>query len=427
MKIVSVDPTSPLFGHVRPGYELVAINDRKVLDSLDYHFRTADECVTLRFSDRQGQDLTFTFDASHGSPLGLTFADDRIRQCNCDCIFCFVRQQPEGLRPSLYVKDEDYRLSFTHGNFITLSNLTRPDIERIIAQRLSPLYVSVHSTDDRLRRCLLRNEKLAPIIPRLKYVTDHGITIHAQTVLCPGINDGAPLEKTIEDLVSLHPGVATLAVVPVGLTRYRAGLTPLRVYTPEEAKGIIRFVEVRQVEFLARMGTRFVWPADEFYVLADMNFPSRASYEQMSQFENGVGMVREFINLFQRRRQQVANTRSNVRLLIFTGCSAYPFLNREILSHLRNSGGLNISAHAVVNRFWGETVTVSGLLTGQDLLAESLKLRNSFDVAMLPPNCLNTDSLLLDDMSLDDFRTAVGKRVIVGKYDLVESLREALT
>ncbi len=424
MKIIDVDPASPLYGRVRPGYKIVAINGKRVLDAIDFRYRTADERVTIRFADHRGRELEFQFDELGPGSLGLTLDDDRIRQCNCDCIFCFVDQQPKGLRSSLYVKDEDYRLSFTHGNFITLCNATQQDMARIIKQRLSPLYVSVHTTDDGLRRSMLGNKKLAPILPRLRRLAENGITTHSQVVLCPGINDGRHLEETIDDLSRLYPGVETLAVVPVGLTKYRGDLPPLRTCSGEEAATIVDFIEDRQKRLHARLGTRFVWPADEFYVLAQRDFPARASYEKMSQFENGVGMAREFMTVFNRRRARLKQMRSDKRVAFLTGYSAHPFLSRQVLPFIRDELGLNLCLHPIRNRFWGETVTVSGLLTGQDLLDQARKKADEFDVAVLPPNCLNTDNLFLDDMSLQHFQNALDRPVVVGRYNLAESIRE---
>jgi len=424
MKIVSVDPTSPLFGHVRPGYKVVAINGRHVLDTIDFRYRTADERVTIRFADHHGRELEFQIDRLGSGGLGLTLDEDRIRQCNCNCIFCFVHQQPKGLRSSLYIKDEDYRLSFTHGNFITLSNLTEQDMARIIEQRLSPLYVSVHTTDDNLRRFMLGNERIAPILPDLRNLVENGITIHSQAVLCPGVNDGLQLQKTIDDLASLYPGVETLAVVPVGLTKYRDHLPRLRAYTAVEAAAIVDSIEALQKDLLVRLGTRFVWAADEFYILANRNFPNRSSYEQMAQFENGVGMAREFIVTFNRRRAWLKEIQSNRKALFLTGYSAYTFLNRQIVSFVQRELRLNLSVQPVHNRFLGDTVTVSGLLTGRDLLDKALECSEEYDVVVLPPNCLNSDDLFLDDMSLERFQDAVNKPVVVGRYNLAESIRE---
>lgn len=424
MKILDVNPASPLYGHVRPGYRVVSINGREVLDSIDFRFRTADEQFRIKIADPSGEESDFQFSQGDTADLGLTLDDSRVLTCKNKCIFCFVHQQPKGMRRELYIMDEDYRLSFTHGNFITLSNVSDEDIERIIGQRLSPLYVSVHATDDKLRRCMMRNEKLAPIVPRIRHLTENGITIQTQVVLCPGINDGAQLENTIEQLSALYPGVQTLAVVPVGLTRFRENLADLRTYRADEAATIIDKIEKFQKHFLTGIGTRFVWPADEFYVAAKRDFPGRTVYEEMQQFENGVGMARESITSFNRRRRHLKKIKSDKRVLFLTGHSAYPFLSTEFIPYLRDQIGLQISLDPVVNRFWGETVTVSGLLTGQDLLRQSRKRANEFDAVVLPPNCLNSNDLFLDNLTLDQFRSVLARPVFIGRYDLAATVRE---
>jgi putative radical SAM enzyme (TIGR03279 family) len=425
MKVVDIDPDSPLFGHVRPGYEVVTINGQQVQDALDFRYRTADERVTIRFADHHGQELEVQLEGNDCSCLGVTLDDDRIRRCNCDCIFCFVRQQPDGMRQNLYIKDDDYRLSFTHGNFVTLSNVTEEDLTRIITQRLSPLYVSVHTTDDSLRRCMLRNEKLRPILPRLRHLTEHGITIHAQVVVCPGINDGEQLAKTINDLSKLYPGVESLAIVPVGLTKYRDHLPRLRTYASDESAAIIDQIEARQKEYHVILGSRFVWAADEFYVMADRDFPRRPEYEQMAQFENGVGMARECISMFNRRRASLKHIRSDLRVRFLTGLSAFPFLSQYIVPFISDELKLHLSLQPVQNLFWGDSVTVSGLLIGKDLLEAAKEKIEAYDVLVLPPNCLNEDGLFLDDMSLEQFEDALDKPVVVGRYNLAESVKDA--
>ncbi len=424
MQIANVDPDSPLFGYVRPGYSIVSVNGQKVLDEIDFRYKVTDERIDIRFADPNGKEFNFKFDEYVPGDLGLTFVSDKIRTCKNDCIFCFIVQQPQGMRRSLYTKDEDYRLSFTHGNFITLSNTTAEDIERIVSQRLSPLYVSVHATDDKLRRCMLRNEKLAPIIPRLRYLGENGITIHTQVVLCPKINDGDQLARTIEDLAALYPLVETLAVVPVGLTRYRDKLAKLRAYNKAEAGEIIAYVNSRQNEFKRSLKTRFVWPSDEFYVIADRGFPTLSYYEEMNQFENGIGMVREFITMFNRRRYQLKSIKSDKRVLFLTGTSAFPFLSKEIMPYLKNELGLPIELDIVHNRFWGHSVTISGLLTGQDLLRHARKNSDRFHALVLPPNCLNNDNLFLDNLTLAQFKSALDKPVFVGQYNLAATIKD---
>jgi len=224
LELLEVERHSPLFAYVRPGDRLVSINDETVRDTIDFHFKMAEPEVDLLFESTTGEQSLFEFEDVTIEELGLTFNQSGIRTCKNECIFCFVMQQPQGMRRSLYIMDEDYRYSFTHGNFVTLSNTSDADIERIIEQRLSPMYISVHATNDTLRRCMLKNELLAPIVPRLKQLIDGGITVHAQVVLCPGINDGPELDRTIRELSALNPGVETLALAPVGLTKYRDDL-----------------------------------------------------------------------------------------------------------------------------------------------------------------------------------------------------------
>lgn len=426
MRILEIDPASPLFGYVRPGYSVLSVNGKPVEDAIDFRYRIADERVHIRFADPVGKELDFQFEAVEAGELGITLDDHKIKFCKNNCIFCFVHQQPQGMRRTLYFKDEDYRLSFTHGNFVTLSNTTDADIARIIEQRLSPLYVSVHATDDTLRRCMLKNEKLAPIIPRLRQLGSNGITIHTQVVLCPGINDGDQLERTISELGELYPSVESLAVVPVGLTKYRENLPNLRTYNKEEAGRIIDYIETCQTKLFSEHSTRFVWAADEFYVIADRQFPSRATYEEMPQFENGIGMCREFITMFNRRRAKLKSIESQKRVALLTGGSAYPFLTREIMPNL-NGLGLSVTLYAVPNDFWGHGVTVSGLLTGQDLLKYSRKIADRFDLVILPPNCLNADDLFLDNLTLYQFKSVLKKPTLVGQYNLVASLIEAFS
>jgi putative radical SAM enzyme (TIGR03279 family) len=425
MKIREVDSSSPLSGLVKAGYELLAINDQPVADNLDFHFKVAEPQVRLRFRSPAGEEIDIDLEDFSPEQLGLVFEDDRIMVCRCKCIFCFVRQQPRGMRHPLYLKDEDFRLSFTHGNFITMSNLGEDELTRIVEQRMSPMYVSVHTTDDDLRRFMLGNDRLSPILPQLRRLTEGGIALHTQVVLCPGINDGEQLHKTIIDLSKLRPEVESLGVVPVGLTRYRESQHDLRCYTPAEAAAVVKIIERYQARFLKETGSRFVWAADEFYIQAGRDFPSQVSYEDMPQFENGVGMARETITAFNRRKQFLADVNSDRRVVWFTGRSATDLLDSTVGKFVRKQGRLNLKIATVDNKFWGETVTVSGLLTGQDLLAAGESVRDSLDLAVLPPNCLNDDRLFLDDMPLTEFENKLDRQVMVGSYNLADTIREA--
>jgi putative radical SAM enzyme (TIGR03279 family) len=270
---------------------------------------------------------------------------------------------------------------------------------------------------------MLRNERLAPIIPRLKYLGDSGITIHTQAVLCPKINDGAYLERTITELAELFPSVESLAVVPVGLTKFREHLPNLRSYAPYEAQEIVKIVEKHQKTLFRQHGTRFVWPGDEFYTIAGEQFPPHSSYEEFQQFENGIGMCRDLITNFNRRKKQLKGMSSTHRIMMFTGASAYGFLSRDILPWIQQETGLSVALKMIPNRFWGESVTVSGLLTGQDLLRAARVHANEYDVLLLPPNCLNNDDLFLDNLSMAQFRSVLpSKNILLGHYNIVESL-----
>ena len=423
MKVREVDPQSPLFGRVRAGFTLQMLNGREVIDSIDFQFRSADEQVRLKFADTRGREFELEVNGLHGD-LGLRWEEGKIKRCKCKCIFCFVHQQPKGMRRALYIKDEDYRLSFTHGNFITLSNVSDDDIARIIEQRLSPLYVSVHTTDDQLRGEMLGNRKLRPILPQLKQLAAAGIQLHTQVVLCRGINDGLHLAKTVLDLAALYPQVATLAVVPVGLTRYRQRLPRLRTYTRRQSGQIVSHIEMLQAQFLKTLGTRFVWAADEFYVNANREFPSLTTYEEMAQFENGVGMAREFITGFNRRRRSLRNIHSRKRALLVTGRSAWLFLNQQVMPYLLWEFNLRVALQPVANRFWGKSVTVSGLLVGRDIIAAVKPFVRNFDTVVLPPNCLNADNLFLDDVSLGELEDAIARPVVVGSYNIAETIKE---
>ncbi len=435
LELTAIDRHSPLFAYVRPGDRLVSINDEPVRDTIDFHFKMAEPEVDLLFELADGEQTLFEFEDVTVEELGLTLKQSGIRTCKNECIFCFVMQQPKGMRRSLYIMDEDYRYSFTHGNFVTLSNTTDADIARIIEQRLSPMYISVHATNDTLRRCMLKNELLAPILPRLKELIAGGIVIHAQVVLCPGINDGPELERTISELAALNPGIETLALAPVGLTKYRDNLPDISIYSQTLANDFINRIEKLQKGFLKDFGTRFVWPADEFYTIAKRRFPALKEYEDIAQFENGIGMCRLFAATFNRKKQFFKRSFNKLpnsirakkpRLVGFTGESAIDWLQEEIVPQVREMG-IDLSFNSVKNEFWGGTVTISGLLSGADLLQAVLKDSVQGDIVLLPPNCLNNDDLFIDNLTLEEFCKKAKRTVVVGSYDFVETLKEALS
>jgi len=425
MEIIGIDNNSPLYGKVTPGCKLLSINKQPVRDNIDFMYGAADESLRLTFENTTGK--RFSVFLEQPSDLGLTFKDDKILTCKNNCIFCFVHQQPKGMRRALYIKDEDYRLSFTHGNFISMSNLSENDIKRIVKQRLSPLYISVHTTNDSLRRTMFANKKLPPILPGLKYLAEKGIIFHTQVVICPGINDGSHLEKTIDDLYRLYPGVRTVGIVPVGLTKYRKKLPQLKPFNKKQAEYLLEYVRSRQKQFMKKSGSRFVFAADELYIFAEKRLPKLSEYEEMEQFENGIGMMRMFLTDFNRRKRFLMNIKHKRRkkIAIMTGESAFDILRDNVISWMKENR-FKIDIFAVQNRFWGKGVTVSGLLTGHDLLNAVKKIRDGYDIVLLPPNCLNNDDLFLDDLSMKQFRIKTGIESKISSYNIYDTLKEVL-
>ncbi|WP_342039301.1 DUF512 domain-containing protein [Caldanaerovirga acetigignens] len=373
-----------------------------------------------------------TIEKNFDEDLGIEFENpliDEIMRCKNKCIFCFVDQMPKGLRPSLYIKDDDYRLSILEGTYITLTNLQDKDLDRIISMRLSPLYISVHATDGNVRKTMLRNKAAEKIMDRLKFLKENGIFFHTQIVLCPGVNDKDVLERTLEDLFSLYPSMQSIAVVPVGITKYRKGLYPLRRFTQKEAQEITERVEELQRENLKRFGTRLVFVADEFYEIAKKEFPPAETYEDFPQWENGVGMVSLL-------RDQLTELMNEVplslpvkrRVKIATGISAFRFLEK-VLSPLRRVENLEFEICPIRNDFFGESVTVAGLVTGRDLVAQ-LKKRLVDEAhlynLLVPEVMLKDGKVFLDGLSVQDVEQKLHVKVAVVKIDGRDFLEKIL-
>ncbi len=423
MRIISVAGNSPGGkAGLRPGDDLISINGQPVRDPIDLRFGESDEWLELIYRPRVGKrkvrvGIEKPFDRS----LGLTLEEPRYRWCGNKCIFCFVDQMAPGLRPTLYVKDEDFRLSFLHGNYITLTNLTPVDIDRILAQRLSPLYISVHATNPRRRRMMLGVEKGAGLLRAMSRLIRGGIELHTQIVLCPGINDGKVLDRTISDLTTLYPGVQSVAVVPVGLTKHRQGLYPLKEVTPELSRQIIGGYKVIQKKLRDRHGKTILYFADELYLNAGLDIPASMWYDDFPQLDNGVGMVRNFWNDFGRLAPKLPR-RMAKRILLATGWSGIRVL-RPVVARLNRIDGLQCEILPVANLLFGESVTVSGLLGGKDILAALSGKAGGYDLLALPENALNRDARFIDDMSLTEFRGRVRPaRVTVGLGQLMASI-----
>jgi putative radical SAM enzyme (TIGR03279 family) len=396
---------------IRVGDEIVSISGRPVRDVLEYRFLSAEERLEVEVC-RGGMRQSFRIVKSAHEDLGLDFEEDLfdgLRACRNDCTFCFLRQMPKGLRESLYVRDDDFRLSLAHGNYVTLTDLSDDDMERICSQRMSPIYVSVHATEPDLRASMLRNKNAGRIMEQLRCLADARITVHAQIVICPGVNDGPHLERSIRDLSTLHPWVASVALVPVGLTKHREGLAALRPVDEHLARDIVRACARWQREFRRTLGTRFVFASDELYLLSGRRFPSCEAYEGFPQLEDGVGISRIFLDeLRQLSRRSAGRSLRSGRYVLVTGVLAAPMV-QKLADLMSESAGIKARVCTVVNRFLGETVTVAGLLTGRDI-ADALAGMDRDEEILVPSVALNEDRFL-DDMTLSDLQEVVGRRV----------------
>ncbi|MBC7188299.1 MAG: DUF512 domain-containing protein [Calditrichaeota bacterium] len=406
---------------LRPGDRLISINGHPASDELDLFFWSAEGVRELEV-ERDGRRYGLRCGAASAQELGLDLEPMRVRTCGNACLFCFVDQNPPGMRPALYVKDEDYRLSFLHGNYVTLSNAGRRDLLRIAELRLSPLYVSVHATDREVRKKLLGLRQDDRLLEKLAFLAGAGITLHAQVVICPGYNDGLFLDQTIDTLLEFFPQMASVALVPVGLTRHREGLAPLAPVQPEDAALLVERYEQRAQELRNLFGSHFVYLADELYLMAGLDVPEAERYEDFPQVENGVGMVRRFLDQLQSDIHSLPRAvKSATRLTLVTGMLAAPVVKHACAQIAQRVANLRTDVVAVANRFYGDTVTVSGLLTGQDIFA-ALSSRDCGDLVLVPANCLNVDGLFLDDWTPEQLGQMLGVPVEVVDYERIAQM-----
>jgi putative radical SAM enzyme (TIGR03279 family) len=394
------------------GDRIVTVNGESIRDAIDFQFHAAEDVLGL-LVERNGALLPPITLARRGPDIGLTLAPPRpgeIATCANKCVFCFIHQLPRGLRKSLYVKDDDYRLSFLHGNYITLSDLDETALDRIVAQRLSPLYVSVHATDAELRHRLLgRPRHSAEILPRMERLAKAGIRMHAQIVLCPGLNDGEHLRRTVFELGPLAPHVVTTAIVPVGLTRHRERLPTLRTLTPDEADVLVATVEGWQKEFLGTLGSRFVFLADEIYLLAGRDVPAAAAYEGFTVIEDGIGLVRRFEDGVARALRHATARRRFRAVTVVTGEMYGPRM--AALIRKANPGG-RVQVAPVPNELLGRGIGVAGLLSGRDIQRHLSRLGRLGDEVLVPSVTVRDgDGVFLDDLTPDDVARDLGVAV----------------
>lgn len=411
LKVKSVDKNSIAEEfHIKSGDYLVKIDGKEVEDILDYLFLEGEDRFLLEF--KRGEDFfECEVERDLDEDMGLNFEDNlEIKQCHNNCKFCFVKQMPEGLRESLYVKDDDYRLSFISGSYITMTNLSDADMDRIIRMRLSPIYVSVHSTTPTNRVDLLCNRFAGDVLDKLTKLCQNGIEVHTQVVLCKGINDGKILEKTLQDLHALYPACKSLAIVPVGLTKYRDNLPQLTPFDEQSANEVIDLVESYSNGFIKAFGEPFVYLSDEFYCITKREFPKFEHYGEFEQIENGVGMVRKLIDEFNEAKRENKKF-SKKKTALITGKMFYPYL-----VDMLNSVGCKHTVLGVENDFFGKTVSVAGLLTGQDIIKNIKK--GEFKRIILPINVLKEfGDVFLDGITLKEFSKEVKADVVVCKND----------
>lgn len=410
------------------GEKILSINGEAVRDTVDYYFHGAEDDLEIVVEDATGAKRTVHIEKdSTEQHLGLEVEQFTTQHCGCNCVFCFVHQLPDNMRKSLYVKDEDYRLSFMQGSYITGTNLKDSDLERIATQRLTPLYISTHAIDEEIRRYLLGLKKARPILEVLRFFRKHRIQMHSQIVLCPGINDGAELERTLDTLVEFHPTVQSIAIVPLGMTKWRDGLPDLQPVTPAYAKNFIRTLKPRLRALEEKFGEPLALLADEWYLIAGMKPPSYSRYPDLPQLENGVGMVYHFYKDFAAARRAMPEKLGREwRVAAITSTLSPPVLKRVV--ELCNAcPGLKVDVIPVVNTLFGETIHVTGLLTGSDI-GKAIKHNPFYDQYLLPGNCLRKyDERFLDDMTLADMRKGTGKLitpVLGGALDFVETILE---
>ncbi len=410
--ITGVVPHSPAArAGIRAGSRLLSMNGHAVRDVLDYMFYAA-ETMLILVAEQDGRKQTFRIRKDEYDDVGLEFESflmDSKQRCRNKCVFCFIDQMPPGMRETLYFKDDDARLSFLQGNYVTLTNMTQEDVDRIIRMKLN-INVSVHTTDPELRCRMMQNRFAGQVLDYLWQMAEAGIQLNCQIVLCPGLNDGEQLRRTLTDLGKMLPHLTSVAVVPVGLSKFREGLYPLTPFTAETAAAAIDLIETFQAAFLERFGTRAVFPSDELFLLAGRELPDGAYYEDYPQFENGVGMLRSLADEFEDALTEA--TFSGKRTVsLATGMAVFPFLNDLLRQAEQQFPGLTCQIYGIRNDFFGESITVTGLLTGQDLIAQ-LQGKPLGDCLLLSESMFRRDSdVFLDDVTIPEAEQALHVKI----------------
>ena len=429
-KIIAVKKNSIAYElGIRKNDILLSVNKEEVKDVLDYKFLTTDENLSIEIQKSDGAKRHYNIQKDYDDDIGLVFENDLmddIKKCKNKCIFCFIDQMPENMRNSLYVKDDDYRLSFLEGNFVTLTNLDEEDIQRIIDMHLSPLYVSVHALDPKVRCTIMKNPNAAKIYDILKQLADNGITVNCQIVLVRNVNDGDVLDDTLKGLSDLYPGVNSVAIVPAGITKYRKGLFDILPWDKGSSTNVVNSVNRYQNDMREKNGTSFVYASDEFYVMAQMAVPDAEFYEDFAQMENGVGLISKFQDEFMHSVVKYSKKKpENLHISIATGESAYEFI-KKLSDILANKFSMTIDVFRIKNNYFGQSITVAGLITGGDLKAQ-LKGNIKTKKLLIPEVMLREgEDTFLDDVKVSDVEKELAIKIIVTKINGEDLIKKVL-
>ena len=402
---------------IEVGDLLISINDQPIHDIIEYRFLLSDEYIEVEIQKINGEIYVYEIEKEYDDDLGIEFSNpiiDKAKSCRNKCVFCFIDQLPKGMRETLYFKDDDSRLSFLQGNFVTLTNMSEEDIDKIIRYRISPINISVHTTNPELRQKMIKNKFAGKLYDIMKRLADAQIQMNCQIVLCPGYNDKEELERTVSDLSKLYPYVNSAAAVPVGITKHRDHLPNLEIFNEKTARETIEQVEKLHEKYLKELGTRFIFLSDEFYVMANKKLLDYDEYEGFIQFENGVGMISKLEREIQDQLTTLSEEKINIKkkVSIATGHSAYEFICKMAKEIMDKCPNMEINVYKIINNFFGETITVSGLITATDIM-DQLKGIDLGETLYIPRSMLKADEdIFLDNITLEELNNKMGIEVI---------------